>query len=107
MNYKNRYPDCSPKRPLSILLPTHKSVENIMYHAIAKQDQFIYTNSDGLSEYNSSSILSPVEVSYFNLFINGVIQPLNTYQVESGKLTLLSETPLAHTPITLQFIKLF
>lgn len=79
-----------------------------MYHAIAKKNQFVYTNADGLAEYNSSSILSPAEVSYFNLFINGVIQPLNMYQVERGKLILLSKNaPLARTPITLQFIKLY
>ncbi|OQR53107.1 DUF4183 domain-containing protein [Bacillus sp. CDB3] len=83
-------------------------VQNTMYHTIAKQDQFVYTNADGLAEYNSSKILSPTEVSYFNLFINGVIQPLITYTIEVGKLTLLSEEPPAlHAPITLQFITLY
>jgi len=79
-----------------------------MYHTLSKQNQFVYTNADGLVEYKSSNILSPTEVSYFNLFINGVIQPLSTYTVETGKLILLSEEPPSlHTPITLQFITIY
>ncbi|KXY71183.1 MULTISPECIES: DUF4183 domain-containing protein [Bacillus] len=108
MYYKSKLPNCSPKRPLAILFPPYKSVQNIMYHAIAKQDQFVYTNADGLAEYNSSKIFSPAEISYFNLFINGVIQPLTTYIIEAGKLTLLSEEPpTLHAPITLQFITIY
>ncbi|WP_244305994.1 DUF4183 domain-containing protein [Bacillus cereus] len=108
MYYKRLLPKCNPKRPLAILLPPHNSVKNIMYHALAKQNQFIYTNADALTAYNSSNILSPTDVSYFNLFINGVIQPLTMYTVEAGKLTLLSEqTPVLHSPITLQFITIY
>ncbi|PEP89051.1 DUF4183 domain-containing protein [Bacillus toyonensis] len=106
--YKSKLPNCSPKRPLAVLFPTYKSVQNIMYHTIAKQDQFVYTNADGLAEYNSSKILAPAEVSYFNLFINGVIQPLATYTIEAEKLILLSaQPPAVHTPITLQFITIY
>ncbi|MGR5993237.1 DUF4183 domain-containing protein [Bacillus cereus] len=108
MHYKNKLPNCSPKQPLAILFPTYQSVQNLMYHTLAKENQFIYTNADGLTEYNSSEILSPAKVSYFNLFINGVIQPLTTYTVETGKLTLLSkEPPTIHAPITLQFITIY
>ncbi|CCW08620.1 DUF4183 domain-containing protein [Bacillus sp. GeD10] len=108
MNYNFKYSTCNPKRPLSIIFPAHQSVRNVMYHTIAKQDQFVYTNADGITAYNSSPILSPNTVSYINLFVNGVIQPLNMYTVETGKLTLLSETsPLPGTPITLQFLTLY
>ncbi|PHG57701.1 hypothetical protein COI59_29365 [Bacillus toyonensis] len=79
-----------------------------MYHTIAKKNQFVYADADRLTEYNSSNILSPTEVSYFNLFINGVVQPFSTYTVEAGKLTLLSEDPPSlHAPITLQFITIY
>ncbi|CUB56718.1 DUF4183 domain-containing protein [Bacillus cereus] len=108
MHYKSKLPNCSPKRPLAILFSPYKSVQNTMYHTLAKQDQFVYTNADGLTEYKSSNILAPSEVSYFNLFINGVIQPLSTYTVEPGKLILLSEEPPSlHAPITLQFISIY
>ncbi|MGQ7076441.1 DUF4183 domain-containing protein [Escherichia sp. SP-MK2] len=79
-----------------------------MIHNIAQTDQFVYTNADGITAYNSSPILSPNTVSYINLFVNGVIQPFNMYTVETGKLTLLSGTaPLLGTPITLQFLTLY
>ena len=108
MHYKNKLQNCSPKQPLAILYSPYISVQNNMYHAIAKQNQFIYTNADGLIIYNTSNILSPAEVSYYNLFINGVIQPLTTYTIESGKLTLLSdEPPPVNSPITLQFITIY
>ncbi|MGG0386001.1 DUF4183 domain-containing protein [Priestia filamentosa] len=52
-----------------------------------------------------TEILSPSEVSYINLFINGLLQPQSNYQVEEGKLTLLvDEAPSEGVPITLQFI---
>lgn len=108
MNCKFKYSNCNPKRPLSIIFPTHQSVRNVMYHTLAKQDQFVYTNADGIIAYNSSPILSPNTVSYINLFVNGVIQPLDIYTVETGTLTLLSEiSPLPGTPITLQFLTLY
>ncbi|MFZ7807639.1 DUF4183 domain-containing protein [Bacillus thuringiensis] len=108
MPYKSKLPNCSPRQPLAILIPPYKSVQNIMYHAIAKKKQFIYTDKDALTEYNSSKILAPTEVSYFNLFINGVIQPLTTYTISAGKLILLSkEPPAVHAPITLQFITIY
>ncbi|PEJ60500.1 MULTISPECIES: DUF4183 domain-containing protein [Bacillus cereus group] len=103
-----KYSNCNPKRPLSIIFPTHHAIQNVMYHALAKQNQLVYTNSDGITAYNSSPILSPSAVSYINFFVNGVIQPLNTYSVETGKLTLLSETaPIPGTPLTLQFLTLY
>ncbi|PKJ52046.1 hypothetical protein CWE34_30075 [Bacillus sp. SN10] len=76
-----------------------------MYHTIARKNQFVYTDADKINEYGSSHILSPNEVSYFNLFINGVIQPLTTYKIQTGMLTLLSKDPPPfQAPITLQFI---
>ncbi|WP_340137841.1 DUF4183 domain-containing protein [Priestia endophytica] len=65
----------------------------------------MYTNSDGFGKYGITEILSPNEVSYINLFINGILQPQSNYQVENGKLTLLvDKAPSEGVPITLQFI---
>ncbi|MED3038485.1 hypothetical protein CBR56_29075 [Bacillus thuringiensis] len=100
-----KWNNCDPKRPLDIIYPSFYRISNFMYHTIAKKKKYKYTNEDALTQHNSSTILSPHEVSYFNLFVNGVIQPLNTYTVNKGELIFLTENlPIIHTPITLQFI---
>ncbi|MEB9728080.1 DUF4183 domain-containing protein, partial [Bacillus cereus] len=78
---------------------------NVMYFTFSDGKKLVYTNADGLPEYGTTQILSPSEVSYINLFINGILQPQTVYQVVAGQLTLLiPEAPLAGVPITLQFI---
>ena len=53
--------------------------------------------------YNSHII--PDEVSYINLFINGILQPQPLYQVSTGQLTLLDNQPPSQgSSIILQFI---
>lgn len=97
--------NCDPKRPLDIIRPSFYHVSNFMYHTIVKEKKYRYTNEDALTKYNSSRILSPHEVSYFNLFVNGVIQPLITYSIKEGELLFLTEDlPIVNTSITLQFI---
>ncbi|WP_249872159.1 DUF4183 domain-containing protein [Oceanobacillus saliphilus] len=48
----------------------------------------IYTNEDELTEYGQCGILNPSEVSYYNLFVNGVLQPEILYDVKEGYLIL-------------------
>ncbi|MDQ0270105.1 DUF4183 domain-containing protein [Cytobacillus purgationiresistens] len=74
-----------------------------MFFAFSDGHQTVFTNSDGVAEFGTTQILSPITVSYINLFVNGVIQPQTTYQVEEGELTL-DESPPLGVPITLQFI---
>ncbi|MED3037841.1 hypothetical protein CBR56_29450 [Bacillus thuringiensis] len=103
-----KWNNCDPKRPLDIISPPFYRVSHVMYHTIVKEKKYRYTNKDALTEYNRSTILSPNEVSYFNLFVNGVIQPFTTYTVRKGELLFLTEDlPIIHTPITLQFITIF
>jgi hypothetical protein len=65
----------------------------------------MYSAADALPGHGVSKILSPDEVSYMNLFINGILQPNQCYQVEKGILTLLTEdVPVKETPIILQMI---
>lgn len=68
----------------------------------------IYTNDDELTEYGDRGILDPIDTSYQNLFINGVLQPSINYTVEPGFLILnIDDTPIFGAPITLQFVTLF
>ncbi|GGE53945.1 DUF4183 domain-containing protein [Priestia taiwanensis] len=75
---------------------------------VAKGNKRIYHNEDGLTEYGPMRIVSPNDVSYINLFINGVLQPQVNYQVGEGELILLSNNlPQQGVPITLQFISIY
>ncbi len=50
-------------------------------------------------------ILPPCDVSYYNLFINGVLQPPDVYTVAKGKMFLQTDDiPIANAPIILQMI---
>ncbi|MBJ8008051.1 DUF4183 domain-containing protein [Bacillus cereus] len=78
---------------------------NILYFTFSDGEKLIYTNADGLPEYGTTQILSPDDVSYINLFINGILQPQPFYKVTSGQLILIdSEPPLQGSSIILQFI---
>jgi hypothetical protein len=45
-----------------------------------------YTNDDALRKYSTSGIPGPDEVSYYNLYVNGVLQPRRNYIVKKGLL---------------------
>lgn len=87
--------------PPSDILP----VTTYTYYTISDGKSRIYTNEDELTEYGQCGILNPANVSYYNLFINGVLQPQILYDVMEGKLTLKSsDLPPKGAPIILQFI---
>jgi len=87
--------------PISGLIPT----TNLLYFTFSDGEKHVYTNNDGVAEYGITEILAPNEVSYINLFINGILQPQINYEVGEGKLILLTdEVPEKDVPITLQFI---
>ncbi|MCM3734422.1 DUF4183 domain-containing protein [Bacillus cytotoxicus] len=78
---------------------------NLLFFTVSDGTSLVYTNADGLPKFGTTQILAPNQVSYMNLFINGVIQSQNSYNVQAGMLTILAnEAPPAGTPITLQFI---
>lgn len=58
------------------------------YSAISNGVKKIYLNSDEVPGYESHGIPAPNEVSYFNLYINGVLQPKGNYCVRKGVLKL-------------------
>ncbi|MEK4096606.1 DUF4183 domain-containing protein [Bacillus sp. FSL E2-0195] len=78
---------------------------NLLYFTFSDGEKLIYTNADGIAQYGTTQILSPSEVSYINLFINGILQPQPFYEVTAGQLTLLdAEPPSQGSSIILQFI---
>ncbi len=58
------------------------------YNACSNGEKKVYTDDDELIEYGDHGIPSPCDVSYFNLYINGVLQPKVNYQVRKGVLQL-------------------
>ncbi len=65
--------------------------ETYQYNAVSDGTQRFYTNTDELKKYGARGILSPDDVSYYNLFINGELQPQINYQVSQGLLALKTE----------------
>ncbi|WP_332633690.1 DUF4183 domain-containing protein [Halalkalibacter flavus] len=83
-------------------------VDTYQYNALSDGISAVYTNDDELKDYGERGILDPKKVSYTNLFINGVLQPPNTYEVEKGCLRLKTkDIPIKNTPINLQFVTIY
>jgi len=81
--------------------------ETYQYNTLASGKK-VYTNTDELTVYGNRGILDPQQISYLNLFINGVIQPKSNYIVEPGILILKAErVPVEGTPISMKFVSLF
>lgn len=75
------------------------------YNALSDGIRSHYTNADELKEYGDVGILSPGDVSGYDLYINGMIQPKVNYAVSAGNLELLSsDVPPAGEPIVLSFV---
>ncbi|MFA8439844.1 DUF4183 domain-containing protein [Pueribacillus sp. YX66] len=94
------------QKRLSDLLQSHVlKTETHTYFAISDGKKRKYTDDDGLTEYGDMHILDPNQVSYFNLFVNGVLQPHHVYEVNKGCLLFkTSDLPHKGVPIILQFI---
>lgn len=81
---------------------------NLLYFTLSDGEKRIYTDNDSLEQYSTTHILAPSEVSYINLFVNAVLQPTVNYQIEQGKLTLLTEdVPPKGAAIIIQFITIY
>lgn len=78
--------------------------DTYLYSAFAHENN-IYTNNDEIKAYGNSGIPDPEYISFYNLFINAVIQPSCNYSVHEGLLTLnTAAPPLKDSPVSLQFI---
>lgn len=65
--------------------------EVYQYTAISDGEKRVYTNEDELKKYGDKGILSPEEVSYYNLYVNGVLQPKVNYVMTEGRLEFLTD----------------
>lgn len=67
----------------------------------------VYTAEDCIEHAGDQIIQNISDVSFTNLFINGVLQPKVNYKVENGKIILTTlDAPLKGSPIILQMITL-
>ncbi|HZX21575.1 MAG TPA: DUF4183 domain-containing protein, partial [Clostridia bacterium] len=80
-------------------------VENYQYNTVSDGVKKEFTNDDELIMYGDRGIPDPNNVSLFNLYINGVLQPKTNYIVEPGLLTLtVTESPIKGAPIILEYL---
>jgi len=90
-----------------VIVVFHLNADVYQYNARSDGIRKIYTNDDELKEYGNRGILDPASVSYFNLFINGVLQPKVNYEIEKGHLLLKTEdVPVKGTSLILSFVTL-
>lgn len=81
------------------------SAVTYQYNALSDGVKTEYTDEDELTQYGDKGILSPASVSYYNLFVNGVLQPNVNYAISEGQLELLSaDIPAKNEPIILTFV---
>ncbi|MDD3392245.1 MAG: CotY/CotZ family spore coat protein [Bacilli bacterium] len=80
-------------------------VETSEYITVSDSIKRVYLNSDGIKDFNV--IPDPLTISYYNLFVNGMLQPPSFCTVVEGKMTLnTQDIPISGTYIILQFIKI-
>ena len=56
------------------------------YNTLSDGEKKVYTNEDELKEYGDRGILDPDSVSYYSLYINGVLQPKVNYEYKKDNL---------------------
>ena len=96
-------PKLSEKEAILVRIP--KKAKIFEYYSVSDGFKKIYTNNDSLSGYGEQTIQDPANVSLYNLFVNGVLQPSATYKIEDEKLILTTDdVPIKGTPIILQMI---
>ena len=79
--------------------------ETSYYIALSSGDKKEYTNQDSLPEYHGSGIPAPETVSYYNLFVNGMVQPKSNYTILKGCLTFSTiDSPPKGVFIVIEFI---
>lgn len=98
---------CIPKliNNEEIIFRSPKEVKIYEYYTVSDGLKKTFTQTDALSEYGEQTIQNPSDVSFYNLFINGVLQPSATYIIEDKKLILTTnDVPIKGSPIILQMI---
>ncbi|GAY75477.1 DUF4183 domain-containing protein [Sporolactobacillus inulinus] len=82
-----------------------QQVDTLTFYTLSDGRKRVYTSADALQGHGTEVILAPEEVSYMNLFINGILQSKQSYAVAQGKLVIRTEDiPIKGTPIILQMV---
>ncbi len=83
------------------------SADVYQYNALSDGVKKIYTDDDELLEYGNRGILDPEKVSYFDVFVNGILQPRINYEVRKNFLLLRTDNiPIKNSVITISFVTL-
>ncbi len=100
-------------QPITILFITLRNecgkilkADNYQYNTVSDGIKAIFTNNDEIHIYGDNGIPDPIEVSFYNLFINGILQPKTNYIIKKGILILKSDIPPKNTIITLEYVKI-
>ena len=79
--------------------------ETYQYTALSDGVKRVYTDADELKEYGHRGILSPHEVAYYNLYVNGVLQPKVNYRMTKGRLVFITaDIPTEGATIIIKYI---
>ena len=95
-----------PKLPSqSLYIKGPKKVSLLEFYTVSDGRKKIYTIDDCLEFTGDPVIQNTSDVSFMNLFINGVLQPKVNYRIEEGKIILNTmDAPSPGSPIILQMI---
>jgi hypothetical protein len=79
------------------------TVYNNTFCAVSDGVKRRFTDADAQQQYGGYGIPAPEEVSMFNLYVNGIIQPGRNYTVSKGELTLTTtDVPIKGAPVVLE-----
>lgn len=82
------------------LMPLH--FRSYQYNATGDGEKRLFTDADQDLAYGYTEIPDPDNISFYRLFVNGVLQPEVTYALRKGRLKFLTEdVPPDGVPITL------
>ncbi|CAM5207936.1 hypothetical protein UACE39S_00339 [Ureibacillus acetophenoni] len=94
-----------PEIPANPIFKVPRKVSIAEFYTVSDGVKKIYTVADSILPEDEQVIKDMSEVSYVNLFINGVLQPRVNYEVEEGKIILKTiDVPAKGSPIILQMI---
>ncbi|QQZ10025.1 DUF4183 domain-containing protein [Heyndrickxia vini] len=89
---------------IRVKLPQSTDIKTFYTYSDGKKR--VYYDRDGAEE--GSQILDPNTVSFVNVFINAVLQPIQNFKISQGEFQILtSELPIKGVPIILQFITIY
>jgi hypothetical protein len=85
------------------LMPLH--FRAYQYNATGDGEKRLFTNADQDLEYGCTEIPDPGSISFYRLFVNGVLQPEVTYALRKGQLEFRTrDVPPDGVPITLLLV---